>query len=773
MAFVAPELANTGADRWLITLVKYTKLDINWQVVIRPGKVDVRLLHELREHCIVFIPDSTIEAESVISQVVNWSEAVVTWGARDVTDLAAFGRPVILVSHTTKLVEQPPVGHTHLVAVSFLAANHFTKSCPDKVHIIQAGVDLSRLEIKQSRGSVRTQEWGLKRTDIAVGVLGRHSPEKNPIYVAKALRHAPANYKMINYGWDPRSDSGQNEDYIEAAQRMLGDRFIYRPWTDDVASVLRALDMYVQPSKRESFGIGLVEAWCVGVPTITTRTGIVEELHWDSFSNVLPLQLTEHDLVKAITATYSYPDPNKLERVKKLARQQLSGEVMGRRWVDFLKLVLSGKLPDVDVQAGTHTFVSERMVSCSVDAPTMQLPDTPVPTSNPHQVRALWLTPNLAWGGAVQWMKSISEHANSDRLHWCGMVVDPTGPVIESEFNFFSVRMPLYSTQEHADKWREELKQWFPPELHNRTVICKNTRVALAEAIKRLKPDVIVAWGVKKLPQMVSEFNLPVVLVSQDQGAWQYEVAMDSSAGATHLVAVSEAAAAPFRSWLSTTGNRKVPRIEIIPNCVELDRCTPADETSALREQFGIPQDKKVVTFIGRMEYQKYPEAAILAVEQLGDPYWAVYVGDGTMLTQLQRLAQEKVPDRHLFLEPVRRCGDILSVSDVLMMTTRHEGFSLLSLEAWAAGVPTIHTMVGAIPELVTEHRNITKLVDPVPDATTLKSAVEWCCEDTEEVRRMLQAARALVFEHYSARRIAKRWEDYLHGVCQKSTATS
>jgi glycosyltransferase involved in cell wall biosynthesis len=48
--------------------------------------------------------------------------------------------------------------------------------------------------------------------------------------------------------------------------------------SESVPSVLADADLYVQPSRREGFGLALVEALATGLPAVATRSGGPEEI---------------------------------------------------------------------------------------------------------------------------------------------------------------------------------------------------------------------------------------------------------------------------------------------------------------------------------------------------------------------------------------------------------------------------------------------------------------------------------------------------------------
>jgi len=55
----------------------------------------------------------------------------------------------------------------------------------------------------------------------------------------------------------------------------------HHPWMDNVAGVLRHLDLLVLPSRQEPFGMVLAETMIVGTPVVATRVGGLAEVVQD------------------------------------------------------------------------------------------------------------------------------------------------------------------------------------------------------------------------------------------------------------------------------------------------------------------------------------------------------------------------------------------------------------------------------------------------------------------------------------------------------------
>jgi glycosyltransferase involved in cell wall biosynthesis len=95
----------------------------------------------------------------------------------------------------------------------------------------------------------------------------------------------------------------------------------------------------------------------------------------------------------------------------------------------------------------------------------------------------------------------------------------------------------------------------------------------------------------------------------------------------------------------------------------------------------------------------------------------------------------------------VRLCGtradveDLYHLADLHVMASRGEGFSLVVLEAMAAGLPQVLTAVGGTPEAI-EASGAARLVPP-GDPARLAQAIVALLEDETERRGMTEAARA------------------------------
>jgi D-inositol-3-phosphate glycosyltransferase len=152
-------------------------------------------------------------------------------------------------------------------------------------------------------------------------------------------------------------------------------------------------------------------------------------------------------------------------------------------------------------------------------------------------------------------------------------------------------------------------------------------------------------------------------------------------------------------------------RIEIVPPAVEHAFFAPGDRAGA-RRAVGLPVDRPVILFVGRIQPLKAPDVAIRALGALHrfpDAVLAIVGGASgaagdTEAEAARRLAVELgVSDRVLFVAP--QPHHILSswyrAADLVVVPSRSESFGLVALEAAACGVPVVASAVGGLLNIV------------------------------------------------------------------------
>jgi glycosyltransferase involved in cell wall biosynthesis len=132
--------------------------------------------------------------------------------------------------------------------------------------------------------------------------------------------------------------------------------------------------------------------------------------------------------------------------------------------------------------------------------------------------------------------------------------------------------------------------------------------------------------------------------------------------------------------------------------------------------------------------------------------------GDGPCLPQLRGLAHELGLNGNVrFLGQVGDVAGLLARASLFVLPSLTEGVSLTLLEAMARGLPVVATNVGGNPEVVADGQ--TGLLVPPGDPEALTRAVLQVESDAEAGRRMGDAGRRRVEQHFDVRGMVAAYE--------------
>jgi len=133
---------------------------------------------------------------------------------------------------------------------------------PERIEVIVNGVDLDEFHPgRADRGRLGLPEGG----PLALFVGDIRSSRKNLDRVLLALRSVPDLHVAV-VGQLPGSP------YPALAEQLgVADRVHFLGFRRDVASLMRAVDFFVQPSRYDPFSLVVLEAMASGIPVIVTQ----------------------------------------------------------------------------------------------------------------------------------------------------------------------------------------------------------------------------------------------------------------------------------------------------------------------------------------------------------------------------------------------------------------------------------------------------------------------------------------------------------------------
>ena len=309
---------------------------------------------------------------------------------------------------------------------------------------------------------------------------------------------------------------------------------------------------------------------------------------------------------------------------------------------------------------------------------------------------------------------------------------------------------------------------------------------------KDLKYDLIHShyWmsglAAKKLAEI---WQVPVIHMFHTLGKLKQKVAQNAEEaegeyridGENRVISIADkiiASTTTEKAQLESLYGAEPDKIEIISPGVDLSRFYPIPPDEA-KEFVGIPLDKRMLLFVGRIEPLKGIRTlmqAICYLQENGgieeDLCLAVIGGDleeydGKESEDMHLLNQLRdeygLQDKVTFLG--KQNQDSLpyyySAAEMVIMPSHYESFGMVALEAMACGTPVIASLVGGLIHLVED--GVTGYHAPVEDPVALSERISGLLQDKAIRYRMGHDAFAFAknfdWEGIAERMIQLYWE--------------
>jgi glycosyltransferase involved in cell wall biosynthesis len=224
----------------------------------------------------------------------------------------------------------------------------------------------------------------------------------------------------------------------------------------------------------------------------------------------------------------------------------------------------------------------------------------------------------------------------------------------------------------------------------------------------------------------------------------------------TALIAVSP----QVRDDLVKLGVAPAEKFAVVRLGIELEQRTDtaAVDRAEQRRRLGIPAERFVVGWIGRMASVKRADDVLLSFKGLRDrgvDACLCMVGDGPDRADLERRAHELGIMRDtLFLGYQADVAPFYAAFDVMVLPSANEGTPVSAIESLAAGRPVVATRVGGVPDVVADGED-GFLVEP-GDVEALADRLAELARDPELRARFGAAGRTRVLPRYAVQRLVQ-----------------
>ncbi len=208
-----------------------------------------------------------------------------------------------------------------------------------------------------------------------------------------------------------------------------------------------------------------------------------------------------------------------------------------------------------------------------------------------------------------------------------------------------------------------------------------------------------------------------------------------------HLIANSRSAVGE-----ATARGIDQKNIDLVRNAV--------DFSNAIAKENKSDRDRLNILFAGRLVPVKRPEIFLRMASELhrgGFDHDLNFqlAGDGPLRSQLEKQAVEfGLPSNYIsFLGEQAEMNKVYMETDILVLTSEHEGTPNVILEAMSHGIPVVATRVGGVPEILGKECGM--LVEP-DDPEEIVKAVRTLILDRDLRCRMGGHAREYVRKNHS-----------------------
>lgn len=367
--------------------------------------------------------------------------------------------------------------------------------------------------------------------------------------------------------------------------------------------------------------------------------------------------------------------------------------------------------------------------------------------------RVLQLLWSLDIGGAEKFVMNFVRHLDRSRYAPSICVLDADGPLrTEAE----SLGVPVF-----------RLRRGPVPVLIAR----------LLNVVRRWQPDLIhahslapgfygaLAGALSRTPVLTTRHGRP------EESAEKSIVRTLSYRFTDRFIAVSD----QVRQLLIDVSAAPAERFYTVLNGIDTAHFADARD-AGLRAELGIPESSFTFGTVGRLGVSKAQHIMIDAMKSLtdrGEDAFLVIAGDGPLRQELEQQVSELRLESHVrMLGNWHNVASLLKCLDAFVLSSIDEGVPLSLLEAMAAGLPSVVTHIGGIPEVVTDGTH--GLMVPVKDTQAFAAAMERLMSEPELRTRLGKAASELVRARFDIEHMMREYYRHYDAVlCRRGKSPS
>ncbi len=292
----------------------------------------------------------------------------------------------------------------------------------------------------------------------------------------------------------------------------------------------------------------------------------------------------------------------------------------------------------------------------------------------------------------VSWMDELSHYIqNKARLNREWLSVDNT--------NFFSVEYPrFYYIPKLLRQYHGQFLHW-------------SIKHKIHKAISKFQPDIILSYWLhpdgEVAVKAAREHGIPVVVMTGGSDILLLTKNHRRKRAIKSVLEQADGVITVSNDIMKAVKNLDIhpEKINIVYRGVDQNLFTPGNQQEA-RQRLGLPQDRKIIVSVGRLEPVKGHSVlldACLKISKQGPPFTCYVLGNGSLETALKQKTKEYGLGEFFQLtgsQQQSRLADWYRAADVIVLPSLSEGIPNVLLEAISCGKNFVASHVGGIPEI-------------------------------------------------------------------------
>jgi len=207
-----------------------------------------------------------------------------------------------------------------------------------------SGVNVGRFNPSEEIRDEARNTLGIPANKVVYVFMGRLNHDKGLHELLPAFNKIAAIRKdvfLLLFGADEENVAATFTDY----NNLNKNNFLYYGATREPQNMLQAGDIFVLPTYREGFGSSVIEAACLGLPTITSDAyGVLDASVPDETGMLCKVGDVDSLYNAMLTLADNSDMRTRMGRAgRKRVLEHFAGEVVVKHWADFYKKLLNSK----------------------------------------------------------------------------------------------------------------------------------------------------------------------------------------------------------------------------------------------------------------------------------------------------------------------------------------------------------------------------------------------------------------------------------------------